>query len=232
MQDLFALYPAVQNLAIVPVGLTKYRCGLQSLQEVSQTVANATIDMVEAFDAECFSKIGAHFVYCSDEMYVLAQREIPPYDYYGDFEQIENGVGLVADMRYQFDLALRDATSAKKESFTVVTGVAATPFVQQVIDKAKHIFPDLKANVVTVVNKFFGETVTVAGLIVGRDIVDTLKGRDDLGDVLLLPRVMLRETEDVFLDGMTLDELRKITGKKIVITTVGYDFCQALLECD
>ena len=232
MQDLFALYPSVQNLAVVPVGLTKYRCGLQPLQEVSKAVAAKTIDMVEAFDAKCVRKTGSHFVYCSDEMYVYAQREIPPYEYYGNFEQLENGVGLVADMRYQFDLALRDATAAKKESFTVVTGVAATPFVQQVIDKARHLFPDLKANVVTVINKFFGETVTVAGLIVGRDIVDTLRGRDDLGDVLLLPRVMLRETEDVFLDGMTLDELKQSVGKKIIITSDGYDFCQAMLECD
>ena len=156
--------------------------------------------MVERFDEQCFAKTGAHFVYCSDEMYICAKREIPPYEYYGDFEQLENGVGLVADMRYQFDLALRDATAAKKECFTIVTGVAATPFVQQVIDKAKHLFPELKANVVTVVNKFFGETVTVAGLVVGRDIVDTLRDRDDIGDVLLLPRVMLRETEDVFLE--------------------------------
>ena len=232
MEDLFALYPAVQNLAVVPVGLTKYRCGLHNLQQVSKTVASQTIDMVEAFDAECLKKTGAHFVYCSDEMYVCAEREIPPYEYYGNFEQLENGVGLVADMRYQFDLALRDATAAKKESFTVVTGVAATPYVQQVIEKAKHLFPELKANVVTVVNRFFGETVTVAGLVVGKDIVDTLKGRDDLGDVLLLPRVMLRETEDVFLDGMTLDELKRTVGKKIVITTDGYDFCQAMLECD
>ena len=232
MEDLFALYPAVQNLAVVPVGLTKYRCGLQPLHEVSKDVASKTIDMVETFDAQCYAKTGAHFVYCSDEMYVYARREIPPYEYYGDFEQLENGVGLVADMRYQFDLALRDATAAKKNSFTVVTGVAATPFVQQVIDKAKHLYPELKANVVTVVNKFFGETVTVAGLVVGRDIVDTLRTRDDIGDVLLLPRVMLRETEDVFLDGMTLDELKKAVGKKIVITSDGYDFCQAMLECD
>ena len=232
MEDLFSLYPAVQNLAVVPVGLTKHRDGLCPLRQVSKDVANAAIDIVEAFDAKCFRQTGAHFAYCSDEMYVIAEREIPPYDYYGDFEQIENGVGLVADMRYQFDLALRDAVAAKKHSYTVVTGVAATPFVQQQIDKAKALFPELKANVVTVVNKFFGETVTVAGLVVGRDIVDTLRGRNDIGDVLLLPRVMLRETEDVFLDGMTLDELKRAVGKKIVITSDGYEFCQAMLECD
>ena len=171
-------------------------------------------------------------MYCADEMYVYAEREIPSYEYYGDFEQLENGVGLVADMRYQFDLALADAVAAKKGSFTVVTGVAATPFIQQQLDKATSLFSSLKANVVTVVNKFFGETVTVAGLVVGQDIVAALKDRTDVGDTLLLPRVMLRETEDVFLDGMTLDELKKAVGKKIIITADGYEFCQAILECE
>ncbi len=232
MSDLFSLYPAIQNVAVVPVGLTKYRCGLQELQPVSKQQASATVDAVEFFDAQCFAQTGRHFAYCSDEMYIYAQRELPSYGYYGDFEQLENGVGLVADMRYQFDLALRDATAPKKGSFTVVTGVAATPFVEQVLDKARHLFPQLNVNVVTVVNKFFGETVTVAGLVVGRDIVDTLKNRTDIGDTLLLPRVMLRETEDVFLDGMTLEELKKQVGKKIIVTADGYEFCQAILECD
>lgn len=232
MQDLFALYPAVRNLAVVPVGLTKYRCGLQDIQPVSRSVANQTVDAVESFDAACFAKTGEHFVYCSDEMYIYARRELPPYEYYGDFEQLENGVGMVADMRYQFDMALRDAVRAKKGSFTVVTGVAATPFVQQVIDKAQHLFPELQANVVTVINKFFGETVTVAGLVVGCDIVATLTGRTDIGDTLLLPRVMLKEDENVFLDGMTLDELKRALGKNIIITADGYEFCQAMLECE
>lgn len=231
MEDLFSLYPAVQNLAVVPVGLTKYRCGLQDIQPVSKQIAAETVDAVESFDARCAEATGEHFAYCSDEMYVYAQRELPSFEYYGDFPQLENGVGLVADMRYQFDLALRDAVSAKKGSFTVVTGVAATPFIEQVLDKARHLFPLLNVNVVTVVNKFFGETVTVAGLVVGRDIADALKGRADVGDTLLLPRVMLRETEDVFLDGMTLSELKKITGKKVIVTADGYDFCQAILEC-
>lgn len=232
MQDLFELYPSVQNLAVVPVGLTKYRCGLQDIQPVSQAVASKTVDEVEKFDSLCFAQTGQHFVYCSDEMYIYAQRELPSYEYYGDFQQLENGVGLVADMRYQFDLAMRDATAAKKGSFTVVTGVAATPFVQQVLDKAKHLFPALNVNIVTVVNKFFGETVTVAGLVVGGDIADALRDRKDVGDTLLLPRVMLKETEDVFLDGMTLEQLKRITGKKIVVTADGYEFCRAILECE
>lgn len=232
MEDLFSLYPAVQNLAVVPVGLTKHRCDLYSLQPVSKQQAYATIEMVERFDSVCVAKTGQHFAYCSDEMYVIAERDIPSYDYYGDFEQIENGVGLVADMRYQFDLAFNNAVAAKANSFSVVTGVAATSFIQQELDKARQRFPKLCANVITVVNRFFGDTVTVAGLVVGQDILSTLKGRDDVGDTLLLPRVMLKETEDVFLDGMTLDELKKATGKKIIIVADGYELCQAILECE
>ncbi len=232
MKDLFSLYPAVQNLAVVPVGLTKYRCGLQDIRPVNKQLANSTIDEVERFDAQCYERIGKHFVYCSDEMYVYAQRELPPYEYYGDFEQLENGVGLIADMRYQFCLALRDAVAAKSGSFTVVTGVAATPYIEQVLEMARQRFPAVTVNVVTVVNKFFGETVTVAGLIVGKDIADALRDRKDVGDTLLLPRVMLRETEDVFLDGMTLDELKRTTGKNIVVTADGYELCQAILECE
>ena len=232
MEDLFSLYPFVQNLAVVPVGLTKHRCNLSQLDLVDKDLANATIDMVEAFDKQCFDKTGEHFVYCSDEMYVYAQRDIPPYSYYGDFNQLENGVGLLADFSYQFDLAFADAYKAKNKSFTVVTGVSAAPFMQKAIDKAKAAFPQLKANVVAVTNKFFGETVTVAGLVVGQDIVDTLASRNDIGDVLMLPRVMLREIEDVFLDGMTLQQFKQLTGKEVLVIADGYEFCQAILECE
>lgn len=232
LADLYSLYPAVQNVAIVPVGLTKYRCGLANLRLVTQAEAEATIDLVEGFDKKCLQQTGQHFAYCSDEMYIYAKRDLPAAEYYGDFNQLENGVGLVADTRYQFDLAFADAYAAKKGSFTLVTGVSAGSIIQQLVDKAKSKFPELNANVVAVVNKFFGETVTVAGLVVGGDIVETLKGRDDVGDTLVLPKVMLREIEDVFLDGMTLDEFKRLTGKNVEIVSDGYETCQALLECE
>lgn len=230
--DLYTLYPVVKNVAIVPVGLTKHRSELCSLSLVDEKVANHTIDFVEDFDKKCFEETGKHFAYCSDEMYLYAKKDVPPFDYYGDFEQLENGVGLIADFRYQFDLAFQDAVAAKKGSFSVVTGVSATPLMKETIDRARKAFPTLQANVITVRNKFFGETVTVAGLVVGQDIVSTLSDRTDVGDTLLLPRVMLRETEDVFLDGMTLRQLKEKTGKKIIVTADGYEFCQAVLECE
>ncbi len=232
LRDLYALYPGVRNVAVVPVGLTKHRCDLCQISSVDKNVASAAVDIVEKFDMECFAKHGEHFAYCSDEMYLYAERDVPDFTYYGDFDQLENGVGLIADFRYQFDLAFCDAVAAKSGSFSVVTGVSATPLMTETLQKAKGRFPELRANVITVKNRFFGETVTVAGLIVGQDIVDTLNGSDNVGDTLLLPRVMLRETEDVFLDGMTLQQLKDITGKNIVITADGYEFCQAVLECE
>ena len=233
MEDLYSLYPAVASLAVVPVGLTKYRKNLADIQPVSQQVAYKTVKQVEQFDKKVFDKHGNHFVYCSDEMYIYAELPIPDYSYYDDFEQLENGVGLVADLRYQFELAFADAKSAKNKSFTLITGVSATPFLQELLDKAKNKFEGLQANIVTVVNKFFGETVTVAGLVVGQDIVSTVEQcKDSVGDVVLLPRVMLRETEDVFLDGMTLQQLQEKLGKPIEIVADGYELCRALLECD
>lgn len=232
LSDLYSLYPAVRNVAIVPVGLTKHRADLCKISTVDKAVAAETVDLVEKFDRQCFEKHGEHFAYCSDEMYLYAERDVPDFTYYGDFEQLENGVGLIADFRYQFDLAFGDAVAAKAESFSVVTGVSATPLMNETLQRAKEKFPSLNANVITVKNRFFGETVTVAGLVVGQDIVATLRERDDVGDTLLLPRVMLRETEDVFLDGMTLQQLKDLTGKKIIITADGYEFCQAVLECE
>ena len=117
-------------------------------------------------------------------------------------------------------------------SFNSFKDVSATPIMKELVAKAKQKHPKLNANVVTVVNKFFGESVTVAGLVVGQDIVETLKNTQNVGDTLLLPRVMLREIEDVFLDGMTLDELKKITNKNIQVVSDGYELCQALLECE
>lgn len=232
LKDLYSLYPAVKNLSVVPVGLTKHRDNLCNIQPVSEQVAKDTIHLVEAFDKKCFDQHGEHFAYCSDEMYLYAKIDVPDCDFYGDFDQLENGVGLIADTRYQFDLAFADSFKAKEGSFTIVTGVSATPIMKELIAKAQAKHPQLQANVVTVINKFFGETVTVAGLVVGQDIVSTLQNEPNVGDTLLLPRVMLREIEDVFLDGMTLEELKKITGKKIEVVADGYELCQALLECE
>lgn len=232
MQDLYSLYPYVATLAVVPVGLTGHRENLPAIKCVTEQLADHTIDMVESFDAMVYQKHNQHFVYCSDEMYIYSSHDIPSYEYYGDFEQIENGIGLVADLRYQFDLAFVDAIAHKNTSMTIITGQSAAPFMQELVNKAKDRFAQCNVNVVSIVNEFFGSSVTVAGLVVGGDIVRQISNRTDIGDTLLLPRVMLREIEDVFLDGMTLSELKTQLNKDIIIVADGYELCQAILECD
>lgn len=232
LSDLFTLYPRVQNVAIVPVGLTKYRSELDKIDLVDKACANRAIDLVEQFDRECLAKTGNHFAYCSDEMYVYAERDIPSFDFYGEFEQLENGVGLIADFRHQFDLAFYDSTAAKKQRFVAVTGISAQKYVQEVVDKSKNAFPELDCQVLAIENRFFGSTVTVSGLLVGADVLHAVQQLPRDFDTLLLPRVMLREIEDVFLDGMTLEELKRSLGKNIEISADGYEFCRAILESD
>lgn len=232
LNDLYSLYPQVASLAVVPVGLTQHRDDLCKIKSVNCQIANTTIDIVEQFDSKCFQDNGEHFVYCSDEMYISANRELPQYDYYGDFAQIENGVGLVADLNYQFEMALQDSVGAKQQNFTIVTGVSAKPFLEKLIAKAQHKHDGVNVNVVAINNTFFGSTVTVAGLVVGADIVTQISGRSDIADTLILPRVMLREVEDVFLDGMTLQQLKETLNKNIIVVGDGYDLCQTILECN
>jgi putative radical SAM enzyme (TIGR03279 family) len=231
MADLATLYPQVNSLAVVPVGLTKHRQCLCDLPPISRDIAAKTITDVENFDKQMFEFNGQHFVYCSDEMYIYAGLPLPPYEYYGDFAQLENGVGLVADLRYQFNLAYCNAVAAKKQSYTIVTGVSAAPFLEELLTPLRRDFPDAKINIAAVENQFFGSTVTVAGLLVGADIAAALAERHDINDILLLPRVMLRENEDVFLDGMTLAELSRLTNKKIIVLSDGFELAETILEC-
>jgi NifB/MoaA-like Fe-S oxidoreductase len=137
-------------------------------------------------------------------------------------------VGLVADLRYQFNLAYVGAVAAKKQSFTIVTGVSAAPFLEELLTPVRADFPDLRVNVVAVENQFFGSSVTVAGLLVGADIAASLT---ECNEILLLPRVMLKENEDDFLDGMTLEQLKNIVKKEIVIVSDGYELAETILEC-
>ena len=233
VNDLYELYPYVKSLAIVPVGITKHRRNLSPLSCVDKKTANETIDFIEAFDQKVFEKHNRHWVYCSDEMYLTADRVMPPYENYGDFEQIENGVGLVADFNYQFDLAFESGVSAKKQGFTIVTGVASSDLMNSTVQRIKSVFPSLKANVLTVENQYFGKTVTVAGLVVGRDVENAVKNADfTVYENILIPKVMLKENEDVFLDGMTLQQLKESLAREIFVIGDGYEFCQALVNLD
>lgn len=231
LTDLYSLYPKVASVAVVPVGLTKHREGLAQLKPFDATNAPAVIKIVEDFAKTCFDKTEDYFCYCSDEFYLDAEIDIPPYEYYGDFLQIENGVGLVAQFIDDFDYALSVSKSAKKDSFTIITGVSAKPYIDKQIIKVKNKYPNSLIDVIAIENDFFGHTVTVAGLVTGQDIIAQTKNKR-LNDVVLLPSVMLREIEDVFLDGLTLEQLKKALNRPIIKCADGYDLVKELCDGD
>lgn len=230
LRDLRSLYPSVKSVAIVPVGLTCHREKLFDLKPYTVSQAREVILLVDGFNREAFGG-GEGFAYCSDEFYIDAGLPLPDADKYGDFDQIENGVGIVAQMRHEFNLAISDATSAKETSFTLVCGESGKAHVEEMVKTAEKLFPKLKTEVIAIKNDFFGHTITVSGLVTGRDIAAQLHGRE-VGDVVLIPAVMLREFQDVFLDGTTLAGLEKTLGRKIEKITDGYALCAALLNGD
>ncbi|MBR2448288.1 MAG: DUF512 domain-containing protein [Clostridia bacterium] len=224
LSDLLAL-SNVESVAAVPVGLTKHREGLPELKPFDKSSAAKTIDIIEGFGNETLQKYGNRRCYASDEFYILAEREMPSADYYGEFLQLENGVGLCALLLSEAEEALKliDFKLEKKRKVTIATGVDAYPFITQIVDKMLKKWDNLECSVKAIENNFFGTSITVAGLITATDIAEQLKGAD-LGEELLIPTVMLRNEGDMFLDSVTVEELSQKLGVKITPTPVdGYE---------
>ncbi len=217
LRDLGSLYPAVQSIACVPVGLTKYREGLEQLTPYTPERAAETLDSIHAFSDAFLQKHGERVAYPADEFFLKAGRPIPDPDYYGDFAQLENGVGLLALLESEYLEALAQAgpLRVKKTRTTLATGMAAYGLLDSLVQRTKQVFPDLDCEVAPVANRFFGENITVAGLLTGADLMEQLAGRE-LGDTLLIPAVMLRHEGDCFLDDVTPAEVEKRLGVRIV----------------
>jgi putative radical SAM enzyme (TIGR03279 family) len=208
MTDLKSLYPAISSVSVVHVGLTKYRDGLEKLEPFEKEDSQKALDLIEAFGDQCLKELGTRLIYPSDEFFLSAERPIPSADYYEDFEQIENGVGMLA--RYEANLTeLMDEIEEEScdADFTMITGKAAAPFFENKdIPTLSKKLIGMKGNVHTIRNDFFGERITVAGLITGRDVIDQLKDKP-LGKFLLVPTVMLRD--DSFLDDVTVADIER-----------------------
>ena len=216
MRDLAALYPSLRSCAIVPVGLTKFREGLYPLEAFSPEDCAAVIEQVEVFGNECLEKLGTRLFYCSDEFYIRAGLPLPAEEYYEDYSQIENGVGMLTSMRSEFDFELQYLDEilphpSIPRTVTLVTGAAAYDHIASLCRALEERVPDLKIHVRKIVNHFFGESVTVAGLLTATDVIDQLKGLE-LGDELLFPQSMLRAEGDVFLDDVTPKQLSERLG--------------------
>lgn len=213
VEDLASLYPSVQSIAAVPVGLTGHRKGLYPLRTYRRREASHIVDVLLRLGSRHRRTYGTRLVFPSDELYIKAGVPFPPARFYEEFPQIENGVGMVADFLRE-ERRVRMPSRLVMRSITAVTGVSFAPFLQAAMKRFDAVGgPSIR--VVTVRNAFFGPSVTVAGLLTGRDILRTLR-RQHVGSMLLVPACSLKDDEQIFLDGMHLQELEAAVGVPVM----------------
>lgn len=233
LADLEKLYPNVESVAAVPVGLTKFREGLAKITPFNKDTAKAVIDTMNEFGDRCFEKYGDRLFYPSDEFYNLAQLPMPKENYYGEMLQLENGVGMSALLKGEFIRALEDESRTPKgEKLTIATGKGAYKLIKSLVDLAEIKWHNIDCEVVPIENYYFGELITTTGLITGSDLIKNLKGKENLSKVLI-SGAMLRNEGDIFLDDLSPDDVEKEIGAEIkVIDCDGAALLDALLDID
>ena len=222
-RELFKYYPTVRDLACVPTGLTKYRDGLTEIPDVDKEYCEKMLDLVDSLNKE----FGVNFLLPADEYFIRAEREVKSESFYGDFEQIENGVGMTRAFLDEAEEVLA-VTSQKKlkkpKKVLLISGVSARKINEELAEKVMRKVEGLTVEVLAIENEFFGKTVTCTGLLTGIDISNALLKyfeRNEKPDEIILPSNTLKEFEDVFLCGMTLKELKKRVGCKITVNRAG-----------
>ena len=232
MRDLERYYPNMGSVSIVPAGLTEHRDGLYPLTDFTAEEAGAVLDMIDSVAQENLQKHGSRIFFAADELYLKAGRPIPSEEYYEGYPQIENGVGMLRSMNEELTAALDEATvTDASRTVSVVTGVASYDMIKGKCDEIMRKIPGLQIKVYKIVNNFFGKSITVSGLLTGKDIYEQLLDKE-LGDLLLVPANALRAGEEVFLCDMTVDELSQRLGVRVLPTRDdGYEFVDHLLGC-
>ncbi|MCM1314754.1 MAG: DUF512 domain-containing protein [Muribaculaceae bacterium] len=230
LTDLGELMPNISSMAVVPVGLTKFRDGLFPLTCFTPEKAAETIDIIAGFQEIFLEKYGTRTVFPSDEFFLIAGRELPPVEYYEDFPQYENGVGMFRSLIDEFEKALEIAEwEGGKRHVTIATGYSAYEIIGFLAEKAEKKFPLLTCNVCRIKNDFFGETITVSGLITAQDLTAQLKGKS-LGDNLLISKSMLMTDSPVFLDDLTIEDVENSLNVKIKpVSNDGYELLDAIM---
>ena len=229
--------PHLESVSVVPVGLSKYRDGLYPLEPFEKEDAAAVIDLIEEWQKKLYAEHGTHFIHASDEWYILAERELPEEERYDGYLQLENGVGMLRLLINEFEERMVELSKQRKlpdnrltGTVSMATGKLAYPYIRRMADRMQEAFPGLEILVYEIRNDFFGEKITVSGLLTGQDIVKQLNGKK-LGKRLLLPQNVLRSGEDVFLDDMHLPELEKaLQVQADIVKSSGCDFVDSILK--
>ena len=228
MRELADMYPAVHSVSIVPVGLTKFREGLFELRPFTPEHSSETIDMVTAFGDECLKKFGTRLFFCSDEMYICANRELPEDEFYEEHTQLENGVGMIRLLEAEFKSALSLSERPDGVPFSIACGTSVAPFFEKLVCTAHEKYDNIDGRVYAIENDFFGHSINVTGLITGGDLINQLKGKD-LGERLFISQNMLRREEMDFLDDVLLEEASAALGVPIYpIGQDGFDLWDAI----
>ena len=231
IRDLSKYLPHLRSVSVVPVGLSRYRENLYPLEPFTKEDAQNVLDTVKKWQEQLYPQYGLHFIHCSDEWYILAQQPIPREEEYDGYLQLENGVGMVRLLENEVleDLCDRKPDDRKRR-ISIATGRLAAPFIRENISHIQKLYPGIEVNVYSIRNDFFGETITVSGLVTGQDLKKQLAGRE-LGECLLIPCNMLRAGENVFLDDVTVEELEAELGVPVeVVDEDGASLVRAVTE--
>jgi len=238
IREMMRYIPNLQSVSVVPVGLSKYRDGLFPLEPFTREDAREVLSTIHHYQNESYQKYGNHFIHASDEWYILAGEELPQEENYDGYLQLENGVGMMRLLLNEFEEAVKELQGKisagtldfSSREISMATARLAYPFIRDMAARMMEMVPGLMIHVYEIRNDFFGEMITVSGLLTGQDLIAQLTGKE-LGEALYLPQNVLRSGEEVFLDDVTVTEMEKALQVKVdIIKSSGRDFVNAVLD--
>lgn len=230
IRDLTKYLPLLKSVSVVPVGLTRFREGLYPLEPFTREEAREVLRVIHRWQKKIYEEYGIHFIHAGDEWYLLAEEEVPEEERYDGYLQLENGVGMLRLLFNEFEEGMeRLGDGDRSGEISAATGKLAYPYIRRMADGIQERYPGVKVHVYCIRNDFFGERITVSGLITGQDIIAQLKGKE-LGSRLLLPCNMLKADEDVFLDDITVKEVSDALQVPVdIVKSSGQDLIDAIL---
>ena len=233
IRDLTGYLPLLRSVSVVPVGLTRFRDGLEPLEPFTKEDAEEVLEVIHRWQKKIYEEYGLHFIHAGDEWYLLAEEEVPEEERYDGYLQLENGVGMLRLLFNEFEERFSEMKGdGRKAELSAATGKLAFPYIKRMAERIGEKYPGVKIRVYCIRNDFFGERITVSGLLTGQDIIAQLKGKE-LGSALLLPCNMLKADEDVFLDDLTVKDVSDALQVRVdIVKSSGRDLADALAGQD